>query len=184
MKIAKYIAVVAVALASMTLVSATIATTLTIGDSRDLGLISKNQPADPVSSTSFLNILLGQALGSTATIGANTYTRTMSDPLAGVYPAAVFATQFGAVTTIDLAGGYLYLLAKYDGPNWGSQIWYVGGLTGTITIPQFGNGEQYGISHVYLFNPNGETVPEGGMSLVLLGTAAGALFFVRRFAVA
>ena len=60
----------------------------------------------------------------------------------------------------------------------------MGGLTGTITIPQFGNGEQYGISHVYIFNPNGLTVPEGGMSLVLLGAAVGGLALARRFVVA
>ena len=182
MKKLKHIAVLAIALASITLVGATNA--LTIGDSRDLGLISKNQPADPVSSTDFLNILLNQNLGTTATIGANTYTRTMNDPLSGNYPAAVFAVDLGAVTTINLAGGYTYLLAKYDGQNWGSEVWYVGGLTGNITIPLYGSGDQYAVSHVYLFNPNGATVPEGGMSLVLLGAAVGGLALARRFVIA
>jgi len=182
MKILKTITLVAVTVAAMSIAASTNATTLSIGDSRDLGLISKNQPADPVSSTGFLNILLGQGLGTgPITIGANDYTRTLNDPLAGNYPSAVFALDLGAVTTIDLGAGYTYLLAKYDGQNWGSEVWYVGGLTGSITIPLYGNGNQYAVSHVYLFNPSGNTVPEGGMSLLLLGTAVGAVFVGRRF---
>jgi hypothetical protein len=176
-------ALLIIAIASLSSVASTNATTLTIGDSRELGLISKNQPADPASSTGYLNILLGQGLGTGPVhIGNNDYTRTMNDPLAGNYPSAVFALDLGAVTTINLGTlGYAYLLAKYDGQNWGSEVWYVGGLTGNITIPLYGNGEQYAVSHVYLFNPNGNTVPEGGMSLLLLGTAVSAVFVGRRF---
>src|SRR5207247_3408179 len=65
------------------------ATTLTIGDSRDLGLISPNHPADPTDSEGFIDILLAQPSPSGPTvIGANIYTRTANDPLGGVYPAA------------------------------------------------------------------------------------------------
>ena len=182
MKTLKNIVLVAVAAASLSMVCSTNATTLSIGDSRELGLIDKNQPADPASSTSYLNILLGQGLGTgPITIGSNDYTRTLNDPLAGNYPTAVFALDLGAVTTINLGTGYTYLLAKYDGQNWGSEVWYVGGLTGNITIPLYGNGNQFAVSHVYLFNPNGNTVPEGGMSLLLLGTAVSAVLVGRRF---
>ena len=194
MKTLKYIAVIALASAFLIgLAPQLSATTLTIGDSRELGLISKNQPANPTDSTTYVDVLLAQPLGSGPTSittpngFTNDYTRTTNDPLAGNYPAAVFALEYGAVTDIDLgSGGFLYLLAKYDGPNWGSEVWYVGGLTGNITIPQFGNGEQYGVSHVYLFNPSeggGNGVPDGGSTLLLLSTAVGALFLARRFVV-
>src|SRR3954447_16396671 len=135
MKILRTIALVTATVAAISVVASVNATTLSIGDSRDLGLIDKNQPADTVSSTGYLNILLGQALGTgPVTIGQNNYTRTLNDPLAGSYPTVVFALDLGAVTTINLGTGYTYLLAKYDGQNWGSEVWYVGGLTGTITI--------------------------------------------------
>lgn len=154
---------------------------LTIGDTRDLGLIDKNQPANPTSSASFINILLDQSLGSgPTTVGANKYTRTSNDPLGGVYPDAVYSgVEFGGnVTNIDLGTGYLYLLAKYDGPNYGSVVWYVGGLTGNITIPLYGSGQQYAVSHTYLYNPTG--VPDGGATAMMLGLSLCALGIVNR----
>ena len=183
-KTIKYLTVIAMALTVGGITSQVGATTISIGDNRDLGLISKNQPADPSSSTDYLNILLSQSLGSGPIhIGSNDYTRTMNNPLAGNYPTAVFGLEYGAVTDIDLGSGFLYLLAKYDGPNWGSEVWYVGGLTGHITIPQFGSGNQYGVSHVYLFNGTPPTVPDGGTTAMLLGSACGALALVRRFCI-
>ena len=63
---------------------------LTIGDSRDLGLLSPNHPANPSSSAGFIDILLNQPLNSGPTsIGANIYTRTGNDPLGGDYPKAI-----------------------------------------------------------------------------------------------
>ena len=158
---------------------------LTIGDTRDLGLIDKNKPADETSSASFINILLDQSLGSgPTTVGANAYTRTLNDPLGGNYPDAVFSTKFGQnVTNIPLGNGFLYLLAKYDGQNFGSVVWYVGGLTGNITIPLNGSGNQYAVSHTYLFNPNGTPpngVPDGGPTVMLLGSALACIGALRR----
>jgi hypothetical protein len=159
---------------------------LTIGDSRDLGLINPKHPANPDDSEDFVNILLGLSPGSgPTTIGANTYTRTLNDPLLGNYPDAVFSAEFGEnVTDIPLGDdGYLYLLAKYDGPNFGSVVWYVGGLTGDITIPLFGSGEQFAVSHTYLFNPNGAPpngVPDSGTTVMLLGTALACIGALRR----
>ena len=154
---------------------------LLIGDDHDLGLISKNFPADPYSSAGFIDTLLDQPLGSGPTpIGGNTYTRTTNDPLSGVYPSAVFDVDLGATTTINLGSGYLYLLAKYDGPNWGSEIWYVGDLSGTITIPQFPVDQQYGVSHVFLYNGHGGSVPDSGTTLLLLGASLGGLILLRR----
>ena len=175
-----------IGLASASLGFAPKASAVLIGDDHDLGLISKNFPADPTSSAGFIDILLDQPLGSgPTTIGGNTYTRTTNDPLSGLYPDAVFGVDLGASTTINLGSGYLYLLAKYDGPNWGSEIWYVGDLSGTITIPQFPVNQQYGLSHVFLYNgQGGSSVPDGGTTVMLLAAGLGGLMLVRRFAAA
>src|SRR4029077_9818024 len=132
------------------------ANAITIGDGNDLGNINPNHPANPTNSTNYVNILLAQPLGSgPTTIGPNTYIRTSNDPLGGSYPAAVFAAELsftpdpggGDSATVDLGtGGFLYLLGKYDGKNFGSEVWFIGGLTGTITMPEFGDGSQYGLS--------------------------------------
>jgi len=165
------------------------ATTLTIGDSRDLGLISPNHPADPTDSEGFIDILLAQPSPSgPTTIGANTYTRTANDPLGGVYPAADFAFELkftqgpgGANSaTIDLgSNSYLYILGKYDGPNYGSEVWYGAGLSGVITLPFYGNGSQFGLSHVFVFNGTPVTTPDGSTTATLLGLALTGLAGLR-----
>jgi len=165
------------------------ATTLTIGDSRDLGLISPNHPADPTDSEGFIDILLAQPSPSGPTvIGANIYTRTANDPLGGVYPAASFAAELkftpdaggGNSATIDLgSNSYLYILGKYDGPNYGSEVWYGAGLSGVITLPEFGNGTQFGLSHVFVFNGTPVTTPDSGTTAALLGLALTGLAGLR-----
>ena len=147
------------------------AVALDFGDSSDLGLISKNHPANPSSSAGFIDILLARPLGSgPVAIGANFYTRTGNDPLSGSYPSAVYSgvEYGGGVTRVDLGtGGFDYLLAKYDGPNYGSVVWYVGDLTGTVTIPLDVAG-QYGVSHTFLYTVG---VPDGGATVAMLGLA-------------
>lgn len=73
-------------------------------------------------------------------------------------------------TNIDVTG-YSYLLAKYDGPNFGDLVWYVGGLSGVLDIQQ--KAGQYGLSHYTLFNGTTTRVPEPAtltlLSLGLLG---------------
>jgi hypothetical protein len=78
-------------------------------------------------------------------------------------------------TTIDRGAGgtYTYLFAKYDGRNDNSQVWYVGDLSGTITIPE--NGPRgHGLSGWILFGPGTPGVPDGGTTVMLLGAALGA----------
>jgi len=174
---------------ALALGSTAYATTLTIGDSRDLGLISPNHPADPTDSEGFIDILLAQPSPSGPTvIGANIYTRTANDPLGGVYPAASFAAELkftpdaggGNSATIDLdSNSYLYILGKYDGPNYGSEVWYGAGLSGVITLPEFGNGTQFGLSHVFVFNGTPVTTPDSGTTAALLGLALTGLAGLR-----
>jgi len=180
MKTIKCLLAIVVACASLGFASQ--ASALTIGDTRDLGLVDPNHPADPNDSEGFVDILLSQPLNSGPThIGDNFYTRKGNDPLGGVYPAADFAAELSWTQDghVDLDGGYLYLLAKYDGPNFGSEVWYVSGLTGIQDIPLFGSGRKYGISHIYVFNSDPTQVPDGGTTVVLLGAALMGLVGLR-----
>jgi PEP-CTERM motif len=148
---------------------------LTIGDDQELGYIAFGIPAGDANRTAYVNYLIDMAPGATDTALDQTFYRSANS--FGTLPDAVFALN-GTSTTIDLGlTDYLYLLAKYDGPNWGSQVWYVGNLDGIITIPQF--AERYELSGWTLFNGNTVSVPEPGM-LGLFGLGLVGLGFVRR----
>jgi hypothetical protein len=154
------------------------ASAFTIGDSQELGFVDPGLPQFSVpNATLFVNTMIGLALGGSThvIIGSrdNLVTRSNNDfaPL----NTAVFARK-GSTTTIDLGTGlYSYLYAKYDGPNFGAEVWYVGNLSGIITIPATGGG--YGLTSWKLF----VGVPDGGATVMLLGAALGALGMVRRF---
>jgi hypothetical protein len=152
---------------------------LTFGDAFDLGSITPPEPASPSDEEGYVNTLIAQALGSTNTIDGHTYTRTFAS--CGTCPAAVFAFKDESGNNqVDLGtGGFTYLLAKYDGPNGGSEVWNVQGLTGIVEIPLTGFGG-YGLSHWTLFG-GGNGVPDGGTTVMLLGAALGALGMARRF---
>jgi len=157
---------------------------LTIGDGQTLGNVFFGIPSGDQDRTNYVNHLVFMynngitddvALGQTFHIvnGAPTFGATLPD--------AVFAGN-GTSTSINLgvqAGIYQYLFAKYDGPNQGSTVWYVGNLSGIITIPDNWGG--YGLSGWTLFTGVGGAVPDGGMTAMLLGTAFGALGMARRF---
>ena len=155
---------------------------LSFGDAFDLGSITPPEPASPTDEEGYVNTLIAQALGSTTTIAGHTYTRTFAS--CGTCPAAVFNSrdETGG-NTVDLGtGGFTYLLGKYDGPNGGSEVWNVQGLTGIVTIPLTGlAGQNFGLSHWSLFGPGGNGVPDGGATVMLLGAALGSLGMARRF---
>jgi hypothetical protein len=152
---------------------------LTIGDQHELGFVEFGIPSGDADRLVYVNHLIGMALGTTDTADGQTYTRSNNDfgPLA---PAVLTGHVNGTSTSINLGAGgtYLYLFAKYDGPNYGSEVWYVGDLSGIITIPATAGG--YGLSGWTLFGSAG-SVPDGGTTAMLLGTALGALGMVRRF---
>src|SRR5437763_2071154 len=174
---------------ALALGSTAYATTLTIADSRDLGNINPTHPAHPTDSEGFIDIRRAQpAPSGPTTIGANTYIRTANDPLGGVYPAADFAAELSFTqgpggansATVDLgSNSYLYILGKYDGPNYGSEVWYGAGLTGVITLPFYGNGSQFGLSHVFVFDGTPVTTADGGTTAALLGLALTGLARLR-----
>ena len=179
MKILKYITAIAIACASMGLASQVNA--LTIGDSHELGFVNFGIPSGDSDRTIYVNHLIGMTPGTSDTGDGQSYTR--SNNLFGVLPAAVFALN-GTSTSIDLGSGgvYTYLFAKYDGPNYGSEVWYVGDLSGIITIPTNSPGSHgYGLSGWTLFTGDGGgRVPEGGSTIALLGLALAGVELLRR----
>jgi len=159
---------------------------LTIGDTQELGTVMFGIPTGDDNITAYVNAMIGLGLGGQTTVDNNLITRSMNDfgPLPG--PAVLLLrvdtpNPPPGDTSIDLGAGglYSYLFAKYDGPNQGSEVWYVGNLSGIITIPNFWN--QYGLSGYALFGPGGQGVPDGGTTVMLLGAALGTLGMARRF---
>ena len=152
----------------------------------DLGYVIPGEPSDIPSERGYVNNLIGLAQGSgAATIGGFAYFR--KNISCGTCPAATGgAKNDTGSNVVNLGtGGFTYLIAKYDGPNGGSEVWNVQGLTGIYTIPLIGfatkqHPEGYGLSHWTLFGPGGQ-VPDGGTTVMLLGAALGALGMARRY---
>ena len=149
------------------------ASALTIGDNQELGFVEFGIPSGDTARTTYVNHLIGMVIGTSDSADGQNYTRSLN--VFGVLPAAVWAGN-GTGTSVDLGSGYLYLFAKYDGPNYGSEVWYVGNLSGTITIPATGGG--YGLSGWTLFN--GARVPDSGSTVAFLGVALAAAELLRR----
>jgi len=169
------------------LVSQVSAIPLTFNDVYGLGTVVSGEPASPVNEIGYINTLIDQALGSGPTsIAGHLYTRTSNDfgPLPDAMDDNSVRDESGGSTGIDVTG-YQYLLGKYDGPNGGDFIWYVGDLSGEVDIPQTSSpwrvnrpGNGFGLSHWSLYNPT--SVPDGSTTLVLLGAALSSLWLVRQ----
>ena len=159
---------------------------LTFNAQYDLGYVIPGEPADIPSERGYVNNLISLAQGSgPATIGGFAYFR--KNISCGTCPAATGgAKNDTGSNVVNLGtGGFTYLIAKYDGPNGGSEVWNVQGLTGIYTIPLIGfatkqHPQGYGLSHWTLFGPGGQ-VPDGGTTVMLLGAALGALGMARRY---
>jgi hypothetical protein len=170
------------------LVTASQVNALTIGDANKLGSVIAGIPAGDSDVTDYVNAMIGLSLGGSTIVTKsghdNTVTRSMNSfsPLdtAVLGPRVTYGNIESSTVTIHLgASGYEYLLAKYDGPNYGTEVWYINGLSGDITIPS--HGGQYGISGSTLFTPGTPTgVPDGGSTVALLGLAALGLVAVSR----
>jgi len=153
---------------------------LAIGDGHELGFVNFGIPSGDADRLNYVNHLIGMALGSEDDAFCQHFTR--SNNAFGQLPQAVLAGHVnGTSTSINLGAGglYTYLFAKYDGPNYGSEVWYVGDLSGIIEIPATAGG--YGLSGWTLFGTGVPGVPDGGITAMLLGTALGALGLARRF---
>jgi hypothetical protein len=157
-------------------------TDLTFNDQYRVGYFKFGQgtPADGDSVRTYVNYMISLNSGGSGTFSGMTFFRT-NNGFANL-PQATYYQTGGIITTINLGAGglYTYLFAKYDGKNDYSQVWYVGNLTGTITIPE--NGPLgHGLSGWILFGPDTPGVPDGGTTVMLLGAALGALGIARRY---
>jgi hypothetical protein len=151
---------------------------LGIGDSHELGLLwpGIQKKSGDQNRATYVNHLLGMALGAMNIAHGEVYFR--SNHAFKSLPAATQARNGGG-RTINLSTGglYAYLFATYSG--YGSEVWYVGNLTGMLTIP-FLVG-RHCLTGWTLFGTGGAGVPDGGVTVMLLGVALGVLALARRF---
>ena len=154
------------------------------GDTHVVGTVSPGAPASPADVADYINFMISLAPGSSGTFHNPPHTQTVTRS-SNLFPSLPNALVPGAVsgtgTTINLGAGgvFSYLFAKYDGQNDISQVWYVGNLSGILTIPLDGP-LGHGLSGWILFPPGGQ-VPDGGTTVMLLGAALGALGIARRY---
>lgn len=152
-----------------------------------LGVYIPGVPADPGDDVAFINTMITLPIGTTTGVNVNNnpqgpYTFIVSNTCAGCPTAVLPATEQGTSGSVDLTGGFQYLLAKYGDVG---AIWFVGNLTGDQTIPLncteevCGEGNKGGLSHSRLYNPGTTTVPEPG-TLLLVGTGLVAVGLWRR----
>jgi hypothetical protein len=105
-------------------------------------------------------------------------------------------TQSGNSAFITLTQTFTYLVASYDGPNGGAWVWDISnvGVGDTIEIPRyaFPSGTvnvnehlvantvntQFGITNWTMLNPT--SVPDGGSTMALLGSAFLGIGLLRR----
>ena len=183
------LAILCTAVCAAMLASSHNASALTIGDGQTIGYVYFGIPSGDTDRETYVNDLVG--FYNSGCAGGNTlcgtahgqiyYMQNGSPTFGAMLPAAVWAlNSTGGSNSLSwsTAGTYNYLFAKYDGPNQGSVVWYVGNLT-SFTIPTQWNG--YGLSGWTLFGPGGAGAPDGGTTVMLLGAALGALGMARRF---
>lgn len=157
---------------------------LTINSPGVVGTVEPGtQNASVANEVEWANYLLGMTKSSSITIDGNT------PPDGDTENYATSATEYDGTLTggiqIDSTdvSGYMYVMAKYDGQNAGYVLFYVPGLEVPNTIPQhaysiWGTETQYALSHFTGFGST--SVPDGGMTLMLLGGALIGLEGLRR----
>jgi hypothetical protein len=159
---------------------------LAIGDQRELGEVIPPTPEGDSDITQYVNFMIGLSLGGSGhvVIGPhdNLVTRSMNDFGSLPSPATLALRGTGTSLNLGAVGTYDYLFAHYGGPGGGfAEVWYVGNLSGMITIPATGNG--HGLSGWALFTAPSGGVPDSGTTAMLLGMALGVLGLARHFGV-
>jgi protein with PEP-CTERM/exosortase system signal len=153
-------------------------TVLNFNDGHTLGRVFSGE--GPVAQrTALVNHMIGMALSTSNRFSGHVVFRDGNNfgPLPG--PAVFALTGHGTNITIG-SGTYSYLLAQY-GTEIDSvgQAWYIGNLSGDITIPATTGTMR--LTRWKLFGPGVPGVPDGGTTVMLLGAALVALGMAQRF---
>ena len=151
---------------------------LGLGDTRDLGFLlpGTQRKSSDQDKGIYVNHLLGMALGAIDIANGQVYFRSNHD--FKCLPSAVLAGNGGGrIISLRGDGLYTYLFATYKG--YGSEVWYVGNLSGLIRIPFLAGGGS--LTGWTLFRTSTIGVPDGGVTVMLLGVALGVLALARRF---
>ena len=160
--------------------SATDAKALTIGDSHQIGAVRGNVAPGEGLRRNLVNHLIDMALATHDKAFGRELFRS-SNSFGQLQDAVLSGHVSGTAAIINLGSGlYTYLFANYDGARSDSaQVWYVGNLSGIITIPEiFG---QKRLSGWTLFGPGAAgAVPDGGATVMLLGGALALLGVLQR----
>ena len=160
------------------LVSGRDAKALSIGDSHELGLLwpGTQNNTNNQDKALYVNHLIGMALGTVEVSRGEVYFRSSHDFES--LPTAAWARDGGGrAINFGTGGLYTYLFATYSG--YGTEVWYVGNLSGIIAIPFLASGHH--LTGWTLFTAAGVGVPDGGVTVMLLGVALGVLALARRF---
>ena len=125
------------------------------------------------------NVVAGTWVMANPPVSQTRYDRTGSSitgPFPTADPAGVSSVSGSMTVSVN---GFAYIIAKYDGPNVGDFVWYaptgVYSLEDQLTNPV--TGKQGGLSHYSVF---AGSVPDGGMTLMLLGGVLVGLETLRR----
>jgi hypothetical protein len=156
------------------------ASALSIGDACEVGFLWPGTPrkTDNQSKARYVNHLIGMALGAVDVANGEVYFRS-NHGFKSLPSAESAVSGGGRIINLRTPGLYTYLFASYDG--YGSEVWYVGKLSGIITIPFLAAG--HSLIGWTLFGPRSIGVPDGGITVMLLGVALGVLALARRFLV-
>jgi VPDSG-CTERM motif len=153
-------------------------TVLNFNDGHTLGRVFSGE--GPVAQrTALVNHMIGMALSTSDRFSGHVVFRDGNNfgPLPG--PAVFALTGHGTNITIG-SGLYSYLLAQYGtGIDSVGHAWYIGNLSGDITIPAATGIMR--LTRWKLFGPGVPGVPDGGTTVMLLGAALVALGMARQF---
>lgn len=160
-----------------------------------VGVFTPTVIPPPTMTDAFLNnmITVYNSHTSPTTIGAETYTiekgSATPDPLSASLSLSVNNSVLNSPLsfTFTLPAGTKYLIAQWDGPQGLDAVYYVGNLSGSVTINNDvpGSNSQgqpyanFGLSDLW-FGDSTPSVPDGGSTVLLLGAALSGLGLIRR----
>jgi hypothetical protein len=149
---------------------------LVIGDDYYVGSIVDSIPSAQELTYVKDLITLDPGTGDT-TIGTQVYNREDSDIAKSELPVPTTMLKTDTDTSPPvIVNGWTYILGKYDAEKAGALVFLLTELDAgdTVTLPQDFNGHD--ISHYSVFNG----VPDGGVTLMLLGGALVVVEALRR----